>query len=236
MRRAAIVAATALFSTTGLVAGTALLAAATPAAAAGTGSGIGSNYSFPDGSPGFNLSLDVQNTDLAIDGILNPEVLVGFNPQPDPPGAPQTFLSLTNPVAPVFTNLSPGLGYTFVMSFLNLLPAGCDPTTIARPNSDGRTGLSCSGEVGDQNVSIDVALMFSGPGGVTSWSSFNPQPDPPGDVGGFDLSFGGDANVTVSISANGTPLAFGVPEPGTLTLFGTALIGLASWRRKHRRA
>ncbi len=227
MRRPAIVATMALF------------AAVTPAAAQLAPSGIGSNYTFPDGSAGFDLgvSLPAGNTTLTSDGLLLPAVLVEFNPQPDPPGTPPTFLSLTDPTAAMFTNTSTG-SYAFVMSFLNLLPDGCHATSISAPNSDGvGAGLSCSGALGDDpDVAIDVGLTFEGPAGVKDWGSFNPQPDPPGDVAGFTMTFPADATLIVRISADDTPLDFSVPEPGTLGLFGTALVGLAAWRRRQRRS
>ena len=37
-------------------------------------------YTFPDGSAGFEFRTS--------GGLTNPGVLVGFNPQPDPPGVP----------------------------------------------------------------------------------------------------------------------------------------------------
>jgi len=223
----------------------ALFAAATPAVAAGIGSGLGANYTFPDGSPGFALNVSLPNgdTDLSSDGLLLPAVLVAFNPQPDPPGAPETFLSLTTPTAPMFSNNSTGNGYTFEMSFLNLLPGGCDPTNIPAPNSDGKTSFSCTGTLGDEaNVTVSVALTFAGPGGVADWVSFNPQPDPPGDVGAYDVTFQGalgenagtDPFTIMAVTVNGTAGDFNLPEPGTLSLFGTALLGLAAWRRRRR--
>ena len=212
-----------------------LFAAVTQAAAAD----IASNYTFPDGSPGFALNAllpAVQDTNLAVNSSLNPEVLVGFNPQPDPPGTPPTFLSLTDPTSPVFTNLSAGVSYGFVISFINFFPPDPCDMTLPTPDSRGNTGFSCSGVAGTVPTTFDAALTFTGPGGVVDWVSFNPQPDPPGDVAAYDVTFAGDASVALSISLNGTPLGFApVPEPGTLTLFGTALIGLASWRRRQRR-
>jgi PEP-CTERM motif len=223
--------------TPALLAAVALLATATPAAAASIGSGIGSNYTFPNGSPGFALNafLPVGDADLAMSSFLSPEVLVGFNPQPDPPGTPATFLSLGDPTAPVFTNLSGSVTYGFIISFINFSPPDPCDMTLPTPNRDGKTGFSCSGLTDGVVNSLDAALTFTGPGGVVDWVSFNPQPDPPGDVAAFDVTFGGDASVALSISVDGTPLDFAlVPEPGTLSLFGTALIGLAAWRRRRR--
>jgi hypothetical protein len=107
--------------------------------------------------------------------------------------------------------------------------------SLPMPGADGKTGFSCSGVTGSVANSLDAALTFTGPGGVVDWVAFNPQPDPPGDVAAYDVTFAGDASVTVSISVDGTPLDFAlVPEPGTLSLFGTALIGLAAWPRRRR--
>jgi PEP-CTERM motif len=220
-----------------LIAAAALLATATPAAAASVSPTFGTNYTFPDGSSGFELNVwtsDGSDT-LTSDGLLLPAVLVAFNPQPDPPGTPPTSVSFTDPTRPVFSNGSTGPGYVFEMSFLNLMPGGCHASSISNPNSDGVSNFSCVGLVGSSEVTLDVALAFTGPGGVADSVAFNPQPDPPGDAFGFDMTFRGDPNVALSISVNGTPLDFGVPEPGTLGLFATALVGLTAWRRWRRR-
>jgi hypothetical protein len=225
-----------------IVAVIALFAAVMPAAAAD----IASNYTFPDGSPGFALNAllpAAPGATLEVNAILNPEVLVGFNPQPDPPGTPPTFLSLVDPTSPVFANLSPGLAYSFVISFINFFPPDPCEMTFPAPDAHGNTGFSCSGLTGGSPETFDVALNFDGPGGVADWVAFNPQPDPPGEPVGEMLSFAGlsittteDPTVTLSISLNGTPLDFSaIPEPGTLSLFGTALVGFVSWRRRQRR-
>ncbi|HEX3400879.1 MAG TPA: PEP-CTERM sorting domain-containing protein [Acetobacteraceae bacterium] len=228
-----------------VVAALALVTAATSANAASTSPGFSYNYGFPDGSPGFALNgflPAAQNT-----GLLLPAVLVGFNPQPDPPGTPPTLLSLIDPTDPALSNLSSGPGYSLVMSFLNLIPPGPCDTAIPAPNWNGITGFSCSGIVEGQRGTLDVSMEFSGPGGVASWVAFNPQPDPPGLPIGFDLSFGGlataggfatpaDPIFTFAITLNGAPLEFRlVPEPGTLGLLGVAAIGigLTRGRRSH---
>lgn len=57
------------------------------------------NYVFPDGSGGFALT--------SRGGVVNPGVLVGFNPQPDPPGTPPTDISFSNSTNPVLSQLPP---------------------------------------------------------------------------------------------------------------------------------
>ncbi len=199
--------------------------------AASLGPGFASNYTFPDGIHGFALEgylPAVQNV------LVNPGVLVGFNPQPDPPGTPATDLFLGNAMHPELLNLAPLSGFQFIMSLV--LPSGSCDSSIPMPNSDGVTGFHCTEMAGDETANVNVALQFSGPGGVVDWVSFNPQPDPPGDVNSYDLTFGGeDAAVAFSVSVNGQPLDFRlVPEPSTIGLLGVGLIGLGSlhrWRR-----
>ena len=103
-------------------------------------------------------------------GVLNPGVIVGFNPQPDPPGFPT--LNLANPREPILVQPAGPTTLDFVMSFSGLpgllLPA------VQKPNADGATDFAF--EYGDHT--FDVTLTFSGPGAIRDWVSFNPQPDP----------------------------------------------------------
>ncbi len=48
-------------------------------------------------------------------GLQNPGIIVGFNPQPDPPGEPLPSLDLTNPDHLVVTE-SYGTTFNFVLS------------------------------------------------------------------------------------------------------------------------
>ncbi len=89
-------------------------------------------------------------------GELNPGVIVGFNPQPDPPGFPT--LDLANPFEPALVQPAGPATFDFVMSFTGLpgvlLPA------VQMPGTDGVTAFTF--EYGGR--AFDVAVSFSGPG------------------------------------------------------------------------
>lgn len=208
-------------------AGAACLAVVGGAAQAADGSVMPSNYTFPDGAKGFALA--------SHGGVVNPGVLVGFNPQPDPPGD-NTLIGLLIPGNPVLQNDDPGPNY-----MLEFAITGLGPGTIpfpAAPNTDGRTGFRQ--EIGGHTV--DVNFAFSGPGPVdpASWVAFNPQPDPPGDVLGGTFAFGGvagDPIFSFTVQLDGRFLTFSpAPEPAAWTtmILGFGLLG-ATLRRRGRR-
>jgi hypothetical protein len=163
-------------------------------------------------------------------GVVNPGVIVGFNPQPDPPGFPT--LDLTNPLEPVLTQPAGPTTFDFVMSFVGvpgvqLLPA------VQMPYVDIPFVY--------QNHTFDVTLTFSGPGvfGDWTWAAFNPQPDPPGVWFADSITFAGaaDPSVSFTITEDGSALAFGaVPELSTWALmgFGFAALGILAYRRGAR--
>ena len=188
-------------------------------------------YTFPDGSPGFAFTTS--------GGIDNPGVIVGFNPQPDPPGAPPTTVDLRDPTRPLFDQSS-GNKYDVVVSFLFPGTTGLLLPAVQAPNADGRTQVSfCDGSVRD-NGSCDgsvvvLSMAFSGVGGIVDWVSFNPQPDPPGDVFSYEITFAGDATLALGVTENGNPLTFSAaPEPGTWVMMalGFASLGALAWRTR----
>jgi hypothetical protein len=73
-----------------------------------------------------------------------------------------------------------------------------------------------------------------------SWSSFNPQPDPPGDFLGGAFSFQGAADpiMTLSIDIDDTPLSFtlapGTPEPAGWAMMLLGFGGLGAMLRARR--
>jgi hypothetical protein len=182
------------------------------------------NYTFPDGVIGFELSTS--------GGPVNPGVLVGFNPQPDPPGTPEPYLNFANRFSPSVVQTADGSVFKFELSFTGL-DTGLLLPAVQKPNVDGKTEFQF--KLADGSVFV-ADLTFSGLGGVSSWVSFNPQPDPPGSPLGYFVGFGADASVALQLSENGVPLSFMVPEPSTWALMGLgfATLGLLAYRKAGR--
>jgi hypothetical protein len=192
------------------------------------------NYIFPDGSSGFALTSQ--------GGPINPGVLVGFNPQPDPPAIPPpTTLSLSNPANPILVSpgpcdvACPATAYNFVMSFQGI----GNPTlgTPAVPNSDGNTSLSFTAGLHQ----FELFLKVNGPTSIIDWVAFNPQPDPPADWFAVQVTFAGDPQASFSLVEDGQQLSFQLartPVPATLPLFasGLGVIGLLARRRRKQPA
>jgi len=207
------------------------------------------NYLFPDNSIGFALKSQ--------GGVVNPGVLVGFNPQPDPPGTPIPFIALDDATFPVITQYPPGPcapsacgSFQFQMSFLGVgTPGLTDPpdpefigatpaTADALPMDIDRTAFSF---IADGHT-FDVTLYVLGPGNVQDWVAFNPQPDPPGDGWAVSFDFGpftGDPQVGFSVNEDNNPLSFQLttPLPAALPLFagGLGVLGALAARRKRQR-
>ncbi len=168
-------------------------------------------------------------------GLQNPGIIVGFNPQPDPPGEPLPSLDLTNPDHLVVTE-SYGTTFNFVLSFLGLpgllLPA------VQQPSYDAdidRWTTNFGFEYGGKTFGVD--LEFSGPGSSITWAAFNPQPDPPGDVAGYTIGFAADASVGVQIQENGSALSFtSVPEPSAWAMMGLGFAALGAFSLRSRRS
>jgi hypothetical protein len=195
------------------------------------------NYTFPDGFQGFAL--------VTHGGSYNPGVLVGFNPQPEPPGdftgglllpAIQTGINLDNPARPILNNTTDGGAFNFLIALLDLGDGSVMPGDPApRPNADGFTRFTTS----DGGHDISITFQFGGgPVGSWSWGGFNPQPDPPGDFAGGQIGFAADPFMSFSMNIDGSPVTFslaGAPEPGTWALMIVGLGGAGVVLRRARR-
>jgi hypothetical protein len=189
-------------------------------------------------------------------GLVDPIVLIGFNPQPDPP-VRITTLDLRDPTAPSLiiagqTNPQPFI--LFLAIGVGELYGGPDTLTMdfdlpALTGDDLSSYLfRARGDGSVHDVSLTFATTTLGILDGTSIVGFNPQPDPPVDFAAFDvlgLQFSftslSDARVTLRMTdAAGTPLSFAaaaapVPEPATLTLVGLGATALGWTRRRRQR-
>ena len=206
--------------------GAAVLLAAGGPAMASTTPGVAPNYTFADGSKGFAF--------MSSGGFTNPEVLVGFNPQPEPPGfGGSRYERQRGTLTHIFTPASGG-GYSFVMSFVD----GTDATLLPLPSAPNSDGVTVEDFMIGAN-SFHVAMSFSGPGAVRDWAAFNPQPDPPGVWFGGQFSFTGvgDPDVRFEITENGAPLTLSLaptPEPSTWAMMLVGIAGLGALARARR--
>ena len=201
----------------GAVAG---LLAASPAATASTvGATFPPNYMFPD-------SADVGYRFNVLGGTFNPGLIVGFNPQPDPPGMPTLDLIGGHEIRISQPDVGPGMAnmFDFVLSFPGL-PGELLPA-VDKPDSDGVTGVTFE----YRSDMFTAVIGFSGPGeaGSWTWGAFNPQPDPPGDWGAYQIQFaGGDPSVTLNLYENDNPLSVAAaPELATWLMMLLGFVGL----------
>jgi len=186
-------------------------------------------------------------------GITNPGVLVGFNPQPEPP-AQITELSFDYPPDPILIlrdQQNPAAGRLMFDLFLavgvpgvsmSFTEAMIDPATPALST----VMTSARSTAGDEVLRFYFDLSSSSGGLLAPGTlvGFNPQPEPPAGYGSgvFGMSFGltslSDAMVRVRITDGaGTPLMLSpVPEPRGLMAAGLlALMTLKAWRWQARR-
>jgi hypothetical protein len=189
-------------------------------------------------------------------GFVNPIVMVGFNPQPELPGVFDTelvSLDLANPRMPTIS--VPTLGIqrfgilisTFIIDD-NGIPVPLQINASGVPDINGHIELNVMGLGGESFFDLFYDITFDSIGvfDPASWVGFNPQPEPPGfPLGsasiGFDFRFTSLSATEVNLSmgivdVNGNTMSFvGVPEPSSILLLGSGLIGLAGVLMKRRR-
>ena len=185
-------------------------------------------YTFPDGSAGFEFRTS--------GGITNPGVLVGFNPQPDPPGLPVLpTADLRDPTSPVFDQDAPAATYLLTVALFPgtpslLLPAVQEADGSVRVTCDGSVAKACDGSVFQLSLAFPVR-------GVTSWT-VPPDTeafDPSGVYFQYLVTFSGDATFALSIMENESPLTFSpVPEPATWGLMAVGFVSLGAFAMRRR--
>jgi hypothetical protein len=181
-------------------------------------------------------------------GDLDPAVLVGFDPQPEPPGD-ATELDLADRSAPLLilrNQSNPASGLQLFDLFFALdvpgeaitivpcvLPSETSPTLELEVRSDSRTGPLLF------SLFFDFATSSGGLVDRASLVGFDPQPDPPGEFGasyGLTLAFTKLSDVQVRFTMfdpSGEPVRFAeVPEPASLLLVGVGLAACAARRRR----
>lgn len=189
-------------------------------------------------SPARVFDLSVMGGPVGRGGMpLIPEVMVSFSSADYADGAYPTILDMGHGRTPRLTNDAPGGRFNFYLAVQGL--ADGSVTLPDQPNSDGFTSFHHTFVDGGGDSHSLIALLRVGPAAITpgSWTSFNPQPEPPGFVAGVGMTFPSDPYVSFSLNLDGRQLTFApVPEPAAwaVMLAGLALTGAAV--RLHRRA
>jgi len=181
---------------------------------------------------------------------LSPGVIVGFNPQPDPPGTPDPTLDLGNPALPAIqTPTVGGNAFRFLFALESPFVVGdVAPLSFVLATPPDPDHIAFEVRRGDALLfGVDAVASITGGGHLDPGSivGFNPQPDPPGFQGfGVDFAFGaltvnglrsvGVATLSFEMhDAAGDLYSFqSVPEPATLASVALGVALLARLRRQ----
>jgi PEP-CTERM motif len=177
--------------------------------------------------------------------VENPLVLVGFNPQPEPPAGPDTVLNNSTPNMPELGLTGVNNPQTFRLLFAIGAPTG--KFAISSSTDATANGLSLTVTGPNGSYMIDFGFRTSSMGGISDPGSlvgFNPQPEPPAGpadsaVFGMDFQFTSLSDAFVSLQVTGpggNSLTFRqVPEPAALAIFLVGLAGLGLMKRGQSR-
>lgn len=184
-------------------------------------------------------------------GVTNPGVLVGFNPQPEPPAriAELSFAYPPDPILILRDQQNPAAGHQLFDLFVAVGVPGV-PLNFTTPAIDPATpSLSTVFTSARTDAGVTVLTFYldisSSSGGILSPATlvgFNPQPEPPAgyDSGVFGVTFGinalSDAMVRVRIhDSTGSPLLLSpVPEPRGLLAVGLLALAALRWWNQRR--
>lgn len=202
------------------------------------------NTTLYDGSPGFSLSGATEFSDTGLPAV---QFITGFNAQ-SPTASTGPTLDLGNANVPLINN--PDTGSSFSLFWGMDLPAvqfvlPSDVDGVLYPPSPCLTDILNTGsycynfDASDAVNIFHISFMFTGPTGATlsNWTAV-PNPGPPGlPAVQFNFDFAdttllaGDPLLSFSVSEDGLPMRFSVPEPGTVSLMVVGLLGLVTRRR-----
>jgi len=175
---------------------------------------------------------------------VDPLILLGFNPQPDPPGDAAT-LNLTDRTQPVLTIPEAAVSG----GSMRMLFGISSPYRFAAAGVPVRSMFSFLAEapVASGLPSLTFELdMNTGSGGVPipgSWTFFNPQPEPPllgasPDGLGIDFTFDMTSPATLALRVledGANPLVFTlVPEPASAAVMVLGALAFGFRRRALR--
>jgi hypothetical protein len=186
-------------------------------------------------------------------GLVNPGVLVGFNPQPEPPARIAELSFAANPMPDLYppdpiltlrdqsqTEGDPQLFDVFLALGVPMVDLSFSAPVIAA----GVPGVRTEARTSSGDLMFQILLdLSSSSGGIVDPASlvgFNPQPEPPAGYGSgvFGMSFAmtslSDVMLRLQVfDADGNPIALrAVPEPPALAALGLALLALQRWRRR----